>query len=154
MQSTRSKLTTCQKTEHLLRFKLNSTATSDGSKQKLGNDVRHDSQLITTKVCKQISHKWNVMFESHVGTTVTQLTGQALSFDLNIFWAICLVNNHLMCYWPTIQNLISRSSSLQLSNSQFSQQKLCEVKIFQLQSKLHAIWCINKKKFAFKNSGI
>ena len=39
----------------LLRFEPNSAATSDGSTQKLGNDVRRDSELIATKVCSQIS---------------------------------------------------------------------------------------------------
>ena len=40
----------------LLRFESNSTATSDGGAQKLGNDVRRDSESIATKVCSQISH--------------------------------------------------------------------------------------------------
>ena len=43
----------------LLRFKSNSTATSDGGTQKLGNDVSHDSESITTKVCIEIGCKWN-----------------------------------------------------------------------------------------------
>ena len=36
--------------EHLLRFKLKSTATPDGGEQKHGNDVRRDSELMATKV--------------------------------------------------------------------------------------------------------
>ena len=43
---------------HLLRFESNSRATSDGCTRKLGNDVRRDSELITTRVCSQISCKW------------------------------------------------------------------------------------------------
>ena len=42
---------------HLLRFKLNSTATSGGSTQNLGNDVKRDSESIATKVCSQIGLK-------------------------------------------------------------------------------------------------
>ena len=41
----------------LLRFQSNSTATSDGGVQKLGNDVRRDSESIATKVCCQIGRK-------------------------------------------------------------------------------------------------
>ena len=39
VQSSNSKLTTCLRKGHLLRFELNSTATSDGRAKKLGNDV-------------------------------------------------------------------------------------------------------------------
>ena len=38
--------------------------------QKLGNDVRRDSESIATKVCSQIGRKWNAMFESHVETYI------------------------------------------------------------------------------------
>ena len=54
----------------LLRFESNSTATSDGGAQKLGNDVWHDSDSIATKVCSQVGRKWNAMFETHVVTSV------------------------------------------------------------------------------------
>ena len=39
--------TTCPRTGSLLRFELNSTATSDGSAQKLCNNVWHDSESIS-----------------------------------------------------------------------------------------------------------
>ena len=58
VQSTRSKLTSCQEKGRLLRFEKNGTdctATSDGSAQKLGNDVWHDSESITTKDCRRIA---------------------------------------------------------------------------------------------------
>ena len=29
-------------------------------------------------------------------------------FNLKIFWANAFTNNHLLCYWPTIYNLISK----------------------------------------------
>ena len=70
LQSSRSKSTTCLRKQRLLRFKFNSTATSDGRVQKLGNDVRHNSESIATKVCSQNYHKWNVVFESHLVTSV------------------------------------------------------------------------------------
>ena len=59
VQSSRSKSTTCTRKGRLLRLELSSTATSDGGAQKLGNDVWHDSELITTKVCSKIGRKWN-----------------------------------------------------------------------------------------------
>ena len=46
-------MTTCPREQHLLRFEVNSTATSNGA-QKFGNNVWHDSELIATKVCSQI----------------------------------------------------------------------------------------------------
>ena len=48
---------TCPKKGRLLRFELNSAATSDGGAQKLGNDVRRDYESIATKVCSQIGRK-------------------------------------------------------------------------------------------------
>ena len=50
---------TCPKKGRLLRFESNSTATSDGGGQKLGNDVWYDSESITTKVCNPIGRKRN-----------------------------------------------------------------------------------------------
>ena len=93
MQSSRSKSTTCPRKwrRRLLRFELNSAATSDGGAQKLENDVRRNSESIAAKVCSQIGRKWNVMFESQVVTSVTTF-----------------VNIHLLCYWPTIHYSISK----------------------------------------------
>ena len=72
------------------------------------------------------------------------------------------VNNHLLSYWPTIHNLILKiCSKFQVLSSHFFEfdellheqwVKLCEVKLFQLQSMLHAI-SINQR-FVFMNSGI
>ena len=90
VQSSRSKSTTYPRKGHLLRYELNSTATSDSRTQKLGNYVCHclawfwidcnqslqpnaivwhDSELIATKVCSQIGDKWNAMFESSIVAT-------------------------------------------------------------------------------------
>ena len=44
VQSSRSESTTCLRKGRLLRFQSNSAATSDGGGQKLGNDVRRDSE--------------------------------------------------------------------------------------------------------------
>ena len=55
VQSSRSK----SRKGSLLRFELNSTVTSDGGTQKLGNYVWYDSESIATKVCSPIGHKWN-----------------------------------------------------------------------------------------------
>ena len=80
VQYSRYKSTTCLRKERLLRFELNSTATSelnstatsDCGAKKLGNDVWHDSESIATKICSQISRKRKAMFESHSMTTVTR----------------------------------------------------------------------------------
>ena len=85
VQSSRSKSTTCPRKGYLLRFESNSTATSDRGAQKLGNDVRRDSESIATKVCIQISRKWNAMLKA-------------------MKWP----NIHLLYYWPIIDNSISK----------------------------------------------
>ena len=79
-QSSRSKLTTCPRKEILLRFESNSAAISDGGAQKLGNNVRRDSdsELIATKFCSQSGRKWNVMLKANLWPTST---GRALIFD-------------------------------------------------------------------------
>ena len=58
------------------QIQIDSSATSDGGAQKLGNYVWNDSDLIATRlrVCSQICWNWNAMFESHVVTRVD--TGQ------------------------------------------------------------------------------
>ena len=63
---------TCPRKGLLLRFQLNSTATSNwtAQRQKLWNDVWRDSESMTTKVYSQICRKWSAMFESHVVTSV------------------------------------------------------------------------------------
>ena len=61
----KTKLTTCLRKGCLLRFPLNSKATSDGGAQKVGNDLWHNSFSIATKVCSQIARKLKAMFESH-----------------------------------------------------------------------------------------
>ena len=48
---------TCPRKGRLLYFDANSAATSDGGAQKLGNDVRRNSESIATKVCSQIGCK-------------------------------------------------------------------------------------------------
>ena len=73
-----------------------------------------------------------------------------------------LVDNHLLCYWPTIHNLILKiCPKFQVISFHFFEvnelldeieQKLCKVKKFQLQSMSNAIRCIDHR-FAFKNSG-
>ena len=82
---------------------------------------------------------------------------------LRFFEQSDLVNNHLLCYWPTIHNSISKTCpKFHVISSHFFEvdelldehwAKLCEVKIFQLQSMSNAIRCIDHR-FAFKNSGI
>ena len=153
MQSCRSESTTCPRKGLLLRFKSNSAATSDGSAQKLGIYVSRDSELITIKVCSQIARKWNAMFESHVVFRFFQQS------------AFVNIPHDLLCYWPTIHNLILKiCPNYQVISSHFfevvelldvhwAKWKLCKVEIIQFQSMLNAIRCTNHR-FAFKNSRI
>ena len=98
VQSSRSKLTTCPRKGRMLRFELDSTATSDGGAQKLRNDVSYDPESIATKNCSQIGRKWNAMSEGH-----------ELRFSIwRCFKQSAFVNNRLLYYWPTIHNLISK----------------------------------------------
>ena len=156
VQSSRSKLTTCPRKGRLLRFLSNSTATSDGRVQKLGNDVWHDAVSTATKVCSQIFCKWNAMFESHVVTSV-----ERTSFD---FWVeeffsnlplYCVTDRPSITWsWRSVLNFkISVLTFLRsMSCSTSNEQKLCKVKILQLRSPLNAIRCIDKR-FASNNSG-
>ena len=70
----------------------------------LGNDVKRDSESIATNVCSQIGRKWNAMFASHVVTSVDRTSFYFLFED----FLSAVVNNHLLCYWPIIQNSISK----------------------------------------------
>ena len=106
-----------------------------------------------------------MFLESHVVTSDDgpALTGRASIFDLKIFEQSAFVNNHLLCYWPTIHNsiskiclkfqIISSTFSRSMSCSMSTEQKMCEVKIFQLQSMTNTIKCIDQR-FAFKISRI
>ena len=81
-------------------------------------DVRRDSESITTKVCSQIGCKWNAIFENHVVTSIDRTR-----FDFQ-FWRFfeqpAFVNYHLLCYWPTIHNLILNiCSKFQVLSSHF-----------------------------------
>ena len=84
------------------------------------------------------------------------------------FEQCAFVNNHLLCFSPTIHNSTRTSRpwrsvlnfklsvlTFLMSNpwSMSLEQKLCQVKIFQIQPISNAIWCIDQK-FAFKNSCI
>ena len=53
----RSELTTRQRKGSLLIFQLNSTATSDGCTQKLGDNLFYDYESIATKVGSKIIAK-------------------------------------------------------------------------------------------------
>ena len=61
VHSSISKLMTCQNKGRLL----NSTETSDGSEQKLGNDVWHNPESIATKFAAKLVASEMLMFESH-----------------------------------------------------------------------------------------
>ena len=92
------------------------------------------------------------MFESNSATSFDWT-----SFDFfisRVFEQSASVNNHLLCYWPTIHNLISKICP-KLSEEHWLplSKKLCKVKIIQIQSTFNVITCINKR-FVVNNSGI
>ena len=99
-----------------------------------GDEDWHDSELISTKVCSQIRRKWNVMFESHIVISLDRTSFNFLFEDF--FKQSAFVNNHLLCYWPTIHNLILKiCPKFQGHSSQWALSKtwkLCKLKIFQL----------------------
>ena len=108
VQSSRSKSTTWTRKGRLLRFDLNSPATSHGGAQNLGNNVRRDSEsigtTIATKVCSQIGRKWNVMFEGHVVTSVDRT-----SFDFRFEDFLSSLPLQTIIYCVTDQPSITRS---------------------------------------------
>ena len=114
------------------------------------------------------------MFESHIETcNGPALTGRGSDEQrfsiLRFFQQSAFLNHQLLCYWPTIHNLISKiCPRFQVLSSHFSEvdepietpscsmsieQQWFEAKIFQLQSMSNTIACIDIM-FAVKNSGI
>ena len=91
------------------------------------------------------------------------LTGQALIFNLNIFEQFTFVNNHLLCYWPTMHDSISKiCPKFQILSSHFFKvnelldehwAKLWEMNFVQLQSMSNVTRCFDQR-FVFKNSSI
>ena len=62
------------------------------------------SRMILNRMQPKLTAQSVAMFESDV--VISALTGQASIFNFKIFRAICLLNDHLLCYWPTIHNSI------------------------------------------------
>ena len=123
------------------------------TRKSFRNDVWHDSESIATKVWSQVGRKWNSMqvFDSHVVTSTDRTS--FVFFEQSAF-----VNNHLLCYWPTVHNSISKSCpKFQVLSSHFS--KVDELldehwaKIVRSENISTPIACI-EKRFAFKNSAI
>ena len=126
VQSSRSVSTTCPRKKRLLRFELSSTATSDGGAQKLGNDVRRNFELIASKVCSQIGHKWNAMFENNVVTSVDRT-----SFDFQFEDFLSYLPLQTFIYCVTDQPSITRSQrsvlNFKLSVHTFSRSISCSM---------------------------
>ena len=89
--------------------------------------------------------------------------GRASIFDLKIFELsdFKLVNNHLLCYWPTIHNLISKicPKFQAISSHVFEVNELLNehlAKIVQSEKISTPIYfeCNKMYRFAFKNSGM
>ena len=95
----------------------------DGRAQKLGNSyyLWDDCELITSKVCSQNCSRGKEMFESHLETYIEWTSFEFWSQDF--FQRSATENKHLLCYWPTTHNLISKTCyNFQVLSSQF-----CEV---------------------------
>ena len=106
------------------------------------------------KVCSQIGCKWNSMFESHVVTSVDRTS---FYFGFEVFLEICLckhsstvllTSDQPSITWSWRSVMIFKFSVLAfwrlMTCSMCIQQKLCKVKIFQLQSMLNVIRCIDQ----------
>ena len=124
--------------KRLLRFKLISTATSDGGAQKLGNNVWHNSESIVTKVYSQIDCKWNVMFESHVVTSVDRT-----SFDFRFEDFLSNLPLQTFIYCVTDQLSITQSRryvlNFKLSVLTFSRLMSCSMSIEQNLCKVNLV---------------
>ena len=87
----------------LLRLELNSTATSDGGAQQLGNNVWRDSELILSKFAANGSQMkcdvWKPFSDQNWQDKLRFSISSWRFFELSD-----LVNHHLLCYWPTIHN--------------------------------------------------
>ena len=68
--------------------------------------VCYDSELIAKKFASEIEAK-SVANELKAMYRLA-LTGQALIFNIQIFEQSATQNNHVVCYWPTIHNLMSK----------------------------------------------
>ena len=119
----------CLRKERLLRFELNSKATSDGSAPIL-------------VVCSQISSEWNVMFENHVVTSVDRISFDFWLEDflsnLSLQTIIYCVTDQPSITWSPRSVLNFKFSALNflrsMSCSMSNEQKWVEVKMFQLHS--------------------
>ena len=117
---------------------------------------------ITTKVCSQISRKWNAMLESSIQPCSDQHWQDKIQFWFEDFlsnlpsWAIIYcVTDQLFITWSPRSVLNFKFSDLTflrlMSCSMSIEQNLCAMKIFQLQSMSNAITYIDKR-YDVKNS--
>ena len=133
----------------------------------IGNNLwcYHDFESIATKlqVCSQNSCKWITLSESHVEICI-DLT--SFNWWFKDFLGNLLLkkseNNHPLCYWATINNLIVlnfKFSVLTFLKSMIClmsiEQKMCEEKKIQPQSMSNVIMCVDQRlRLAVKNSGV
>ena len=143
----------------LIKSKSNSTATSEDSAQKLGNNPWREYELIATKVCSKKRRKWNARVESHIETRIDRTS---FDFRFKPFWAIyCVIDQpsailsqrSVLNFKFSVLTFLRSMSSLAVSCLMNIEQKLCKEKIFQLKSMPNTIRCIDKR-FEVKNSGI
>ena len=104
MQSSTSKLTICPRKGRLLRFQSNSTETSDGSVQKLVNNLWHDDESFANNFESLQSNRsqmkcdfWKPCRNLH------WLDKPELRFSIKRFFEqSATVKKHLLCFWPTL----------------------------------------------------
>ena len=122
------------------------------ARKTLGNDLWHDSISIAIEFFCQNSHSQEERFRSHNETVRPVLTGRTLNFNWKIFEQSASENNHLMCYWSTIHNLIC--PKLQVLSFHFSEledqldkrwAKHAWKENIQLQSISNAIICVDQR---------
>ena len=95
------------------RLRLQSTVTSDGGEQKLGNNLWHEAESTATIVCSQNHSKWNTMFETHVKTYIDCTSFNWRSVLISSYH-ISLFSGWWPAQWASSQN-VQEDENLKLS---------------------------------------
>ena len=109
VQSSRSKLTTCPRKGCLLRFKQNSAATSSTSDGLRAKAWRLCQAWFWIDYNQSLQPNRSQMKCDVWKPCSDQRWQDELRFSIWRFFELSdFVNIHLLCYWPTIHNLISK----------------------------------------------
>ena len=136
------KLSKKRASAHSAQILIESTAASHGCVQKLGNKLQNDFEL-----CSQIRCNNAIGMKCLKPKLIPALAQR-------VFEQSATENTHILCYWQTIHNSISKICPVfkfsaltflrSMSCSMSIELKLCKERNFQLQSMSHAISSIDK----------